>query len=153
MISSKSTGLLPEQRVGLGVSIALHILILLWVMRSPVLILPEQEVIDVTFEVPKSSAPKQQIVSPPQVKSERPPKEPTESLRLMQPQSRSRSKGALKEDIQTSPLHRCKINRSQSRLNHNNRPNPNATLQSPRSRSNSDHLNRNNNPARREIST
>ncbi len=73
MISSKSTGLLPEQRVGLGVSIALHILILLWVMRSPVLILPEQEVIDVTFEVPKSSAPKQQIVSPPQVKSERPP--------------------------------------------------------------------------------
>lgn len=75
MISGKSTGFLPEQRVGLGVSIALHILILLLILRAPVLTLPEQSVIDVTFEVPKSPAPKQQIVSPPQVKSEKPPEQ------------------------------------------------------------------------------
>lgn len=75
MISGKPTGFIGEQRVGLGVSIALHLLILLFILRSPVLSLPEQTVIDVTFELPKGAAPKKQIVSPPQVKSEAPPQQ------------------------------------------------------------------------------
>jgi len=73
MNSGKSTGFLSEQRVGLGVSVALHLLILLFILRSPVLTVPEQTAIDVTFEVPKTNAPKKQIVSPPQVKSNAPP--------------------------------------------------------------------------------
>jgi hypothetical protein len=73
MISGKSIGFLAEQRVGLGVSIALHLLILIFILRSPVLTVPEQTAIDVTFEVPQTSTPKKQIVSPPQVKSLTPP--------------------------------------------------------------------------------
>jgi hypothetical protein len=57
--------------------VALHILLFLFVLRSPVLPLPEQSVIDVTFEVPKSAKPRQQIVSPPQSKPEKPPEETT----------------------------------------------------------------------------
>ena len=73
MDSGKYTGHIPEQRVGLGVSVALHLAILVFILRSPVLRIPEPTVIDVTFEVPKSPNAKQQIVSPPLEKSEKPP--------------------------------------------------------------------------------
>ena len=73
MDSGKSREISTEQRVGLGVSAALHIIIFLFVLRAPVLPLPPQTAIDVTFEVPKNARPKQQIVSPPQNKSEKPP--------------------------------------------------------------------------------
>ena len=73
MDSGKSTGLSPEQRVGLGVSVGLHIVLFLLVLRAPVLPIPQQTAIDVTFEVSKNTRPKQQIVSPPQNKAEKPP--------------------------------------------------------------------------------
>ena len=73
MDSGKSTGFSPEQRVGLGVSVGLHIILFLLVMRAPVLPVPEQTAIDVTFELPKNMRPKQQIVTPPQNKAEKPP--------------------------------------------------------------------------------
>ena len=66
-------GITTEQRVGLGVSIALHLLIVVFILRAPVLPVPETTAIDVTFEPPRQPTRKQQIVSPPQVKAEKPP--------------------------------------------------------------------------------
>ena len=66
-------GYTTEQRVGLGVSIALHLLIVLFILRAPVLPIPETTAIDVTFEPPRTGVRKQQIVSPPQTKAEKPP--------------------------------------------------------------------------------
>jgi hypothetical protein len=66
-------GYTTEQRVGLGVSIALHLLVAMYLLRAPVLPVPQTSAIDVTFEPPKSPARKQQIVSPPQNKAEKPP--------------------------------------------------------------------------------
>lgn len=66
-------GYTTEQRVGLGVSIALHLLILLFFLRAPVLPVPETSVIDVTFEAPLPAPRKQQIVSPPENKADNPP--------------------------------------------------------------------------------
>ncbi len=66
-------GYTTEQRVGLGVSMALHLLVLLFILRAPVLPVPETSTIDVTFEPPRPVGRKQQIVSPPQIKAEKPP--------------------------------------------------------------------------------
>ena len=62
-----------EQRVGLGVSIALHLLVVVYVLRAPVLPVPVPTTIDVTFETTQPRARKQQIVSPPQHKAEKAP--------------------------------------------------------------------------------
>ena len=62
-----------EQRVGLGVSVALHLLVVLYILRAPVVTVPETTTIDVTFEAPQTAPQKQQIVSPPESKAEKPP--------------------------------------------------------------------------------
>jgi hypothetical protein len=71
--SGKSMGDTTEQRVGLGVSVALHLLVVLYILRAPVVTVPETTTIDVTFEAPQTAPRKQQIVSPPESKAEKPP--------------------------------------------------------------------------------
>jgi len=71
---SKSTGYPLEERVGLAISIALHMLFLGFVLLSPAPRFPDSNVIDVTFETRSPpSTPRQQIVSPPQQRADKPP--------------------------------------------------------------------------------
>jgi hypothetical protein len=73
MISGKSTGHGREETIGLSVSILLHILFLIALFALRDRHFPMPTVIDVTVEFPTSKRAPQQIVSPSDVKSVKPP--------------------------------------------------------------------------------
>lgn len=74
MSSSKSTGYVREEGIGIAVSIAIHLIFFAIVLSSEPAPLDISKAIDVSFEprTPQSS-PKKQIVSPPLETSQKPP--------------------------------------------------------------------------------
>ena len=75
MISGKSTGYDTEQWVGLGASVALHLLCLAIIFWSVPPHLPVTTVFTVTVEPPPARSPKKEIVSPSAQPSKTPPLE------------------------------------------------------------------------------